>query len=303
MLIDATHAEETRVAVIDGHKLVEFDYESQYRKPLKGSIFLAKVTRVEPSLQAAFVNFGGNRHGFLPFSEIHPDYFRIPISDREALIAEQEELLREAEEEEQERDKRRARQSEEHEHASDDDEDSEENGIEEIGGEVAPLLEDEEEAPAKKPARGRKKKDEPVEEVVEEIAEEAPKKKSGKNAAAEEVAAYDDHADDESGDVDGNSVEGPETHDSGEFSEEGQRRGRGRGGRGRGRFNGRGRGGRAAHRSRQVEVLGGTEYEEGDQSPSDRARFALRRKYKIQEVIKRGQIMLGFGYAFKRAGL
>ena len=90
MLIDATHEEETRVAVVDGNRLSDFDYESAFRKQLKGSIFLAKVTRVEPSLQAAFVNFGGNRHGFLPFSEIHPDYFRIPISDREALIAEQE---------------------------------------------------------------------------------------------------------------------------------------------------------------------------------------------------------------------
>ncbi|MEC7028699.1 MAG: Rne/Rng family ribonuclease, partial [Pseudomonadota bacterium] len=90
MLIDATHEEETRVAVVDGNRLSDFDYESAFRKQLKGSIFLAKVTRVEPSLQAAFVNFGGNRHGFLPFSEIHPDYLRIPISDREALIAEQE---------------------------------------------------------------------------------------------------------------------------------------------------------------------------------------------------------------------
>src|SRR6185503_11326503 len=104
MLIDGTHAKETRVAVVDGHKLIDYDYESRVRKQLKGSIFLAKVTRVEPSLQAAFVNFGGNRHGFLPFSEIHPDYFRIPIADREALIAEQEaemEALRAEEEAEE----------------------------------------------------------------------------------------------------------------------------------------------------------------------------------------------------------
>ena len=101
MLIDATHAEETRVAVVDDGRLEEFDYESAFRKPLKGNIFLAKVTRVEPSLQAAFVNFGGNRHGFLPFSEIHPDYFRIPVADREALLAEQEAAIREAEAEEE----------------------------------------------------------------------------------------------------------------------------------------------------------------------------------------------------------
>ncbi len=87
MLIDATHPEETRVVVFQGNRLEEFDYESSARRQLKGNIYLAKVTRVEPSLQAAFVDYGGNRHGFLPFSEIHPDYYRIPIADREALIA------------------------------------------------------------------------------------------------------------------------------------------------------------------------------------------------------------------------
>jgi ribonuclease E len=89
MLIDATHPEETRVAVISGNKLEEYDFETIIRKELKGNIYLVKVTRVEPSLQAAFVDFGGNRHGFLPFPEIHPDYYRIPIADREALIAEE----------------------------------------------------------------------------------------------------------------------------------------------------------------------------------------------------------------------
>ncbi len=115
MLIDATHAEETRVAVVDGNRMTDFDYESQVRKQLKGSIFLAKVTRVEPSLQAAFVNFGGNRHGFLPFTEIHPDYFRIPIADREAILAEQEREMeaRLAEEE--------AADSEDEDHADDED--------------------------------------------------------------------------------------------------------------------------------------------------------------------------------------
>jgi ribonuclease E len=88
MLIDATHPEETRVAVVDGRKLEEFDVEIAGRRPLKGNIYLAKVTRVEPSLQACFVEYGGNRHGFLAFSEIHPDYYRIPIADREALIRE-----------------------------------------------------------------------------------------------------------------------------------------------------------------------------------------------------------------------
>ncbi|SIT84604.1 RNAse E [Pontibaca methylaminivorans] len=89
MLIDATHAEETRVVVVDGNRVEEFDFESESKRQLAGNIYLAKVTRVEPSLQAAFVDYGGNRHGFLAFSEIHPDYYQIPVADREALMAEE----------------------------------------------------------------------------------------------------------------------------------------------------------------------------------------------------------------------
>ena len=88
MLIDASHAEETRVVVVEGNKVEQFDFESLQKRQLAGNIYLAKVTRVEPSLQAAFVDYGGNRHGFLAFSEIHPDYYQIPVADREALIAE-----------------------------------------------------------------------------------------------------------------------------------------------------------------------------------------------------------------------
>ena len=89
MLIDAAHVEETRVVVVDGNRVEEFDFESETRRQLAGNIYLAKVTRVEPSLQAAFVDYGGNRHGFLAFSEIHPDYYQIPIADREALMEEE----------------------------------------------------------------------------------------------------------------------------------------------------------------------------------------------------------------------
>nr|WP_076743939.1 ribonuclease E/G [Sphingomonas jeddahensis] len=91
MLIDARHREETRVAVVKGNRIEEFDFESAERKQLKGNIYLAKVTRVEPSLQAAFIDYGGNRHGFLAFSEIHPDYYQIPKEDRDALLAEEAE--------------------------------------------------------------------------------------------------------------------------------------------------------------------------------------------------------------------
>ncbi len=97
MLIDATHPEETRVVVLRGNRVEEFDFESANRKQLRGNIYLAKVTRVEPSLQAAFVDYGGNRHGFLAFSEIHPDYYQIPVADRQALIAEDERAQRAAE--------------------------------------------------------------------------------------------------------------------------------------------------------------------------------------------------------------
>ncbi|HEX4712200.1 ribonuclease E/G [Phenylobacterium sp.] len=128
MLIDAAHAEETRVVVVDGTRVEEFDFESSNRKQLRGNIYLAKVTRVEPSLQAAFIEYGGNRHGFLAFNEIHPDYYQIPVADREALMRE------EAEEEDEHHEPRGRRgnaaaeagsddEDEDHEVASEDDDD------------------------------------------------------------------------------------------------------------------------------------------------------------------------------------
>src|SRR5438105_2042120 len=107
MLIDATHPEETRVVVVKGNRVEEFDFETAQRKQLRGNIYLAKVTRVEPSLQAAFIEYGGNRHGFLAFSEIHPDYYQIPVADRQALIEADERAHREAEEESENRSNRR----------------------------------------------------------------------------------------------------------------------------------------------------------------------------------------------------
>ncbi|NVN30605.1 S1 RNA-binding domain-containing protein, partial [Endobacter medicaginis] len=94
MLIDTSHAEETRVVVLDSNRLEDYDVETAAKKQLKGNIYLAKVVRVEPSLQAAFVEYGGNRHGFLAFAEIHPDYYQIPVADRLKLIAAQEEEAR-----------------------------------------------------------------------------------------------------------------------------------------------------------------------------------------------------------------
>jgi ribonuclease E len=124
MLIDATHAEETRVVVVDGNKVEEFDFESQKKRQLAGNIYLAKITRVEPSLQAAFVDYGGNRHGFLAFSEVHPDYYQIPVADREALMAEEkaytESMAAEAEREDQKPKRNRRRRSKTADQKSDD---------------------------------------------------------------------------------------------------------------------------------------------------------------------------------------
>ncbi|HYI42422.1 MAG TPA: ribonuclease E/G, partial [Sphingomicrobium sp.] len=135
MLIDARHREETRVAVVKGNRIEEFDFESAEHKQLKGNIYLAKVTRVEPSLQAAFIDYGGNRHGFLAFSEIHPDYYQIPKADRDALLREEaeqaaeEEKLRYAEADRREA----AGESESDDYAEDDagDSDNGDNGDEE----------------------------------------------------------------------------------------------------------------------------------------------------------------------------
>ena len=150
MLIDARHREETRVAVVKGNRIEEFDFESAERKQLKGNIYLAKVTRVEPSLQAAFVDYGGNRHGFLAFSEIHPDYYQIPKEDREALLREEAEHAAEEAE-------LRAQQD-----AAEDDEEDAEQPAEEIavvGDDEPDTTEEvnaEEEGTSKKPRNGQR---------------------------------------------------------------------------------------------------------------------------------------------------
>ncbi len=247
MLIDATHAEETRVAVVDGITLAEFDYESIVRKQMKGSIYLAKVTRVEPSLQAAFVNFGGNRHGFLPFSEIHPDYFRIPVADREAFLAAQQAEL------------------EEHDQHTDDDEDD--SGDEETAVEADDADDDED-------------------DIVEVGGDDKP---TEGNADDEDDSTEDDaDTDTETADPNGNVIPEEEQDVDGNNKRRGGRGRRGRGGRNNNRNNKGGRGGRRSNMdSRKVEMVG------GDGADNDRPfRFNVRRQYKIQEVIKRGQIML-----------
>jgi ribonuclease E len=254
MLIDARHPEETRVAVLKGNRIEEFDFESAEHKQIKGNIYLAKVTRVEPSLQAAFVDFGGNRHGFLAFSEIHPDYYQIPAEDRAQLIAEEqaaaeEEAALRAEEEDEE-------DEGDFESRHDDDDDDDASGVEEIDTSEKDDVATIEDGLV---ANGDDEGDEGDDE------------------------SYDDgdRADDDR-DADGDSDENGE-------GEERPRRGRGDRGRdrggerggGRGRRQGRGQGGRQGGSSRAKEI-----------DDVRAKRQALRRRYKIQDVIQRRQVLL-----------
>ena len=160
MLIDARHREETRVAVVKGNRIEEFDFESAEHKQLKGNIYLAKVTRVEPSLQAAFIDYGGNRHGFLAFSEIHPDYYQIPKEDREALLRE------EAEHAAEEAELRARQDADDDDHDEDDDDDRHDDHrdeVDSVGDDEPDHGEDhdaEDEGTAAKPRGGRNGGDE-----------------------------------------------------------------------------------------------------------------------------------------------
>ena len=224
MLIDARHQEETRVAVLKGNRIEEFDFESADKKQIKGNIYLAKVTRVEPSLQAAFVDFGGNRHGFLAFSEIHPDYYQIPKEDRAALLAAEAEA---AEEEQR--------------------------------------LRAEEEERGELPGEEYDADEESAEALAEDLAEDG----------LEEVdtSDKDDVATIEEGHLDGDEDDEDDDAD-GDDDAEAEDRSKDRGRRGRGRRQGKGR-------SRAKEV---------DEARAKR--MALRRKYKIQDVIQRRQVLL-----------
>ncbi|MDD9992415.1 MAG: ribonuclease E/G [Rhodospirillales bacterium] len=222
MLIDASHAEETRVVVADGTRLEEFDFESAARKQLKGNVYLAKVMRVEPSLQAAFVDYGGNRHGFLPFNEIHPDYYQIPVADREALYAEQEEA-----------------------------------GDTEVP--TAPPVEATEDG-AGDDAPPEAADGQPGPADASEAAEAA----EPENGAPEEVAA----ADGSDGVADGKAaeVDGPDDGNGGTNGDAGA--------------NG------------DVEIMGGDELDDLERRRLQASRSLLSRRYRIQEVIKKRQILL-----------
>jgi ribonuclease E len=221
MLIDARHREETRVAVIKGNRIEEFDFESAEHKQLKGNIYLAKVTRVEPSLQAAFIEYGGNRHGFLAFSEIHPDYYQIPKEDRDALLREEAE------------------------HAA---------------------------------AEAAMRADEDLDTLDGEIDE---------MAAPASLGEDDDEHDDE-GAEDGSDDSDEDGDDAGRDAESGRDEEGGANGDGRGRRDRNGRRGRGRGRPGG----GGRERSDRDDNGAADFRRSLHRRYKIQDVIKRRQVML-----------
>ncbi|MDG2002258.1 MAG: Rne/Rng family ribonuclease [Novosphingobium sp.] len=246
MLIDARHPEETRVAVLKGNRIEEFDFESSDRKQIKGNIYLAKVTRVEPSLQAAFVDFGGNRHGFLAFSEIHPDYYQIPKEDREALLAEEaahaeeEAALRDEDEDDD------AVQDNDADDADDtrDGDDEEDGGLTEVD-------------------TSEKDSVSTIEAGQVENGDDEAEEGEANDSEDESVEASDDDESDNGDSDDGEDDDG----DSVESSEKPQRRGRRRQGR------------QTRGRSKKADDLRSR-------------RMALRRRYKIQDVIQRRQVLL-----------
>ena len=306
MLIDASHAEETRVVVASGTRLEEFDFESAARRQLKGNIYLAKVMRVEPSLQAAFVDYGGNRHGFLPFSEIHPDYYQIPVADREALYAAQEAALEEVEEPPKPRRRgrgRRGRQAADRVKTVTDDvtHDAPEEGAapeqsatpdapeeDAVSAEAAPddTTSDDTAPDDTAPDLAAERAEEAAPEAAPEAADDdiaaaeaadAPRAEDadegaeddGLDAASE--AADDDAAEDDAADDDVSESAAAEDAESVEASEEA---------------------GADDAVSADVEDLGGDDLDEMERRRLLASRSLLSRRYRIQEVVKKRQIML-----------
>jgi len=299
MLIDATHDEETRVVVVDGNKVEEFDFESENKRQLAGNIYLAKVTRVEPSLQAAFVDYGGNRHGFLAFSEIHPDYYQIPVADREALMEEERayaeaQRAREDEDENPRQRRRRGGRSESKAEKSTQDDVIITQDVADDSGEIAGMetidlaADDSDEAIS------------PMERVaetpVEEPEDSAPQATEAADAAAagddmpatdahEEAAedngaedgADEDGADEDGADEDGADEDGDHDAEADDAEADGTPARRGRG-----------RKARPAERDSEIEDVS----DDDDAEDIRPVRKPRPRRYKIQEVIKVRQIML-----------
>ncbi|MEK1926732.1 MAG: ribonuclease E/G, partial [Rhizobium giardinii] len=256
MLIDASHAEETRVVVVRGNRIEEFDFESEHKKQIRGNIYLAKVTRVEPSLQAAFVDYGGNRHGFLAFAEIHPDYYQIPLADRQALLkAEAEEARRDDDIEHVETGTDLGPDSDEETVAA-----TEEAAVEAAetidvvaeAVEVAPQSEEKPKTKAKRPRRTKK--------AAAEAAEASAESADGEESSSGEMAAMVD-TDSISEETRGRRRNADEDDDDDGHPEE-------------------------------KEVIESVGAEDAMEEVPDRQVRKPRKQYRIQEVIKRRQILL-----------
>ncbi len=272
MLIDSSHPEETRVVVVRGNKVEEFDFESASRRPLRGNIYLAKVTRVEPSLQAAFVEYGGNRHGFLAFSEIHPDYYQIPVADRQALLAEQARFEEDAESESEQRERggrnRRRRRGGKEKRSNDD---ASVSAAVDENGEALPIDAGADDAARAEDADGERHDDNDRGngDVRAEGRDDSGQDDRGYNAQDDSENSHQnddgtgqDNGDDLNGDdAEGDDPDGDVIDGHGESRDD----------------------------RPQPEQLGGGDAM--DDVP-DRPRFQSRRQYKIQEVIKRRQILL-----------
>jgi len=309
MLIDATHPEETRVVVLRGNRVEEFDFESAHRKQLRGNIYLAKVTRVEPSLQAAFVDYGGNRHGFLAFSEIHPDYYQIPVADRQALIDEEERAQRAADDEADRRSRRRRGRGR-HAAARHDDEVVQSDVVEAQPAESEPseeegaeLHRDEAETTAEATdgsadaaeAEATQASDDLAPAVAADLppsaADEAAPDSTAEPAEHAAAAAADESAALEHGeaDADATTAIAPEAGENGDGAHAlAEDEHPGENGQEGGQEGGQENGGDEEAAEEVVESVGGADALE--EVPDRAPRY--RRQYKIQEVIKRRQVML-----------
>jgi len=277
MLIDASHEEETRVVVVRGNRIEEFDFESQHKKQIRGNIYLAKVTRVEPSLQAAFVDYGGNRHGFLAFAEIHPDYYQIPLADRQALLrAEAEEHRKENDVEGDEVFNDPAQQ------------DQPDIGINPTNSVASAIVDDvaaelaaEADADVAAAAVVEGESEVAAEEPAAKAKPKRVRKPRAKKAAAEETAS--DEGSEGSDDVEGGTIAAMVDMD--EISEEAGGR---RGGR-RDDDDGDDDDDDHVEEKEEIESVGA---EDAMEEVPDRVQRKPRKQYRIQEVIKRRQILL-----------
>ncbi|MEQ8295673.1 MAG: Rne/Rng family ribonuclease [Nitratireductor sp.] len=285
MLIDASHPEETRVVVVRGNRIEEFDFESQDKKQLKGNIYLARVTRVEPSLQAAFVEYGGNRHGFLAFSEIHPDYYQIPVADRQALLEAEAEAASEDDDDEADeraersRPKRRKRGGRSRGGSAADREASADNGSDEDGD----PNEDGQDTPAPEGADSQMSAVETADDEANEQDEDGERKGPAIPARTDADVVTSDLVEDASDDeqADGNDPDAVQADAPAARS-------------GRSRRRGRARQGAEETTDTQDEADGEVESVGAEDALEElpSRRKAVRKHYKIQEVIKRRQILL-----------